>query len=93
MSVERLLLNEKLMKRTECYTEGFRQGCLTKNFSHLFSSSTSCSQMVGQGKLAGQSKSFGRDYLCVIIGGTTLNMNNYEKLNRALPKCVTARVY
>ena len=50
-----LWLNENLMQHIECYTERLRHRCLTKNFSHFHSSSTSCSQMVGQGYFASQS--------------------------------------
>ena len=64
-----------------------------KLLSHLRSSSTSCSQMVGQRRLAGQSKFIGRNYLSFISGGTTLNMNYYEKLNRSPPKCYYISLY
>ena len=45
--------------------------------------------MIGQGPLAGQSKFFGRNYLPFNNKGKTLNINNYEKLNRSLPKYMT----
>ena len=44
--------------------------------------------MVGEGHLAGQSKFIGRNYLTFVIGGTTVYINYYEKLNRSLPKCI-----
>ena len=61
------------MQHIECYTERFRQRCLTKIFFHLHSSSTSCSEMVGQGHFCKPIKIFGRSYLPFINGGTTLN--------------------
>ena len=68
-----LWLNEKLMQHIECYTERFRQRCLTKTFFHLHSSSTSCSEMVCQGHFCKPIKIFGTSYLPFINGGTTLN--------------------
>ena len=46
---------------------------MVKNFFHLHSSSTSCSEMVGQGHFCKPIKIFGRSYLPFINGGTTLN--------------------
>ena len=52
---------------------------------HLHSFSTSCSPMIGQGHLAGQSKFISRNYLSLIDGGTTPKIIVYEKLNISLP--------
>ena len=84
-----LWLNEKLMQHIECYSERFRQGCLTENFPLLHSFSTTCFPMVVQGHLACQSKFIGRNYLFFISGGTTAYINYQEKFNRSLQKSMT----
>ena len=81
-------------KRSGCSTKSATQKYLDrhfwlKNLSHSHSSSTYYFQMIGQGPLAGQSKFFGRNYLPFNDGGTSLNIYNYEKLNRSLPKYMT----
>ena len=73
-----LLLNEKLMQHTVVHKKDLDKDVWLKTFSHLHSSSTSCSQMVGQGHLAGQTKFIGRSYLSFMNGGTTLNIYFYE---------------
>ena len=61
------------MQHKERYTERFRQRCLTNIFFHLHSSSTSCSEMGGQGHFCKPIKIFGGSYLPFINGGTNLN--------------------
>ena len=79
------------MQHKECYgtQKDLDRLFWLKTFSHLHSSSLYNSQMIGQGPLAGQSNFFGRNYLPFNNKGKTLNINNYEKLNRSLPKYMT----
>ena len=60
--------------------------------THLHYSPTYCSQMLGQGHLADQSNLIDRNDLSHKNGGTTININYNEKLNRCLPKSVLNNV-
>ena len=81
------------MQHIECCTERFRQRCLTKNLSHLHSSSSSCSQMVGQGHQCQPIKFFGRNYLLFINGGTTLyNRSLLTSMTDCFESCGTGDI-
>ena len=77
------------MQHTECYTERFRQRCLTMTFFLLSFPFNLLLSMVVKENLAGQSNFIGRNYLSFINRGATLNMDYYEKLFSSLLTCMT----
>ena len=76
-----LLLNEKLMQHTECYTEILRQECLTKDFSLCSFLFILLSNGISR-TFSRPIKSYWGNCHSLINGGTILYKKYYEKLNR-----------
>ena len=76
------------MQHIECYTGRLRQGHVIISFLPFTFFSTSFSHVVGQGHLAGQSKSFVGVIFPSLMEGQFL----IKKVNQPLPKYVTVYI-